>query len=54
MSYYYVELNDQSIVKAALETFAPIDKPTMIQTDRLRSDLLGWLYKDGQFFPPNE
>ena len=54
MSYYYVELNQNSIVKATLQTFAPIDKPTMIQTDRLRNDLLGWKYENGQFYPPVE
>jgi hypothetical protein len=53
MVYYYAELNDSSIVKAVLQTYSQIVNPKMIQTDRLRSDLLGWFYQDGQFYPPS-
>lgn len=53
MNYYYVQINESSIVVATLQTYAPIEKPTMIQTDRLRNDLLGWKYENGQFYPPN-
>jgi hypothetical protein len=52
MRYYYVQLNDQNVVKGALETHAAINKPNMIQTDRFRSDLLEWSYVNGQFVPP--
>jgi hypothetical protein len=52
MRYYYVQLNDQNVVKGALDTHAAINKPNMIQTDRFRFDLLGWSYINGQFVPP--
>lgn len=52
MRYYYVQLNDQSVVKGAIETFAEINKANMIQTDRFRSDLLDWSYVNGEFVPP--
>jgi hypothetical protein len=49
--YYYVQLDEFSIVKAALDTSAPIDKPNMIQTDAYRDDLFGWKYENGIFIP---
>lgn len=52
MRYYYVQLDKDSIVKSALDTFAPINQSNMIQTDRFRSDLLDWKYENGQFTPP--
>ena len=52
MRYYYVQLNDQNVVKGALETHAPINQSNMIQTDRFRSDLLDWKYENGQYTPP--
>lgn len=52
MRYYYVQLNDQNVVKGAIETFAEINKDNMIQTDRFRSDLLDWSYVNGQFIAP--
>jgi hypothetical protein len=52
MRYYYVQLNDQNVVKNALDTFAEINQPNMIRTDTFRSDLLDWSYIDGKFVPP--
>lgn len=52
MRYYYVQLDNESIVKNALDTFALINQSNMIQTDRFRSDLLDWKYENGQFYPP--
>ena len=52
MSYYYVELDQNSVVKATLETYAPIIKSTMISVDQIRNDLLGWKYENEQFSPP--
>lgn len=52
MRYYYVQLNDQNVVKGAIETFAEINKANMIQTDRFRSDLLDWSYLNGEFIAP--
>jgi hypothetical protein len=52
MRYYYVQLNDQNVVKGALETFAEINQPNMIRTDTFREDLLDWSYVDGNFVPP--
>jgi len=52
MRYYYVQLNDQNVVKSVLETHAPINKPNMIQTDRFRADLADWSYVNGEFVPP--
>jgi hypothetical protein len=49
---YYAEIDENSMVKAVLETNGVIDKPTMISTDAFRSDLLGWTYANGQFYPP--
>lgn len=52
MRYYYVQLDNESVVKSALDTFAPIIQSNMIETDRFRSDLLDWKYENGQFYPP--
>lgn len=52
MRYYYVQLNDQNVVKGAIETFAEINKPNMIRTDSFRSDLLDWSYVNGEFIAP--
>lgn len=52
MRYYYVQLDNESVVKSALDTFAPINQSNMIETDRFRSDLLDWKYENGQFYPP--
>ncbi len=52
MRYYYVKINDQNVVKGAIDTHAEINQPNMIQTDRFRSDLLDWKYENGQFVPP--
>lgn len=52
MRYYYVQLDKDSVVKSALDTFAPINQSNMIPTDRFRSDLLDWKYENGQFYPP--
>jgi len=52
MRYYYLELNESGVVKSALETFAQIDNPNMIQTDSFRSDLLDWSYVNGEFIAP--
>jgi hypothetical protein len=52
MRYYYVKINDQNVVKGAIDTHAQINQSNMIQTDRFRSDLLDWKYENGQFVPP--
>lgn len=52
MRYYYVKINDQNVVKGAIDTHGQINQPNMIQTDRFRFDLLDWKYENGQFVPP--
>lgn len=52
MRYYYVKVNDQNVVKGAIETHGAIDRPDMIQTDRFRDDLMDWLYVNGEFVAP--
>lgn len=49
---YYVEINENNVVKSVLETTGTVDKPTMIPMDSFREDLLGWTYQNGQFIPP--
>jgi hypothetical protein len=51
---YYVEINENNVVKSVLETTGTVDKPTMIPVDSFREDLLGWTYQNGQFIPPPE
>jgi hypothetical protein len=52
MRYYYVQLNEQSVVNGAIDTHAEINSQNMIRTESFRPDLLDWSYINGEFIAP--
>lgn len=49
---YYAQINQDNVVFAITETYAPISAPDMIEIESFDTSLIGCTYADGQFIPP--